>query len=82
MSIVQQIIRSSWLQKGTNQICRQNINPFLWQLQQYRYQSANPVKYDDETLKQMIENDKVVIFMKGVPESPRCGFSNAVVQVS
>lgn len=82
MSIVQQIIRSSWLQKGTNQICRQSVNPFLWQLQQYRYQSTNPVKYDDETLKQMIENDKVVIFMKGVPESPRCGFSNAVVQVS
>ncbi|KYQ55220.1 Glutaredoxin-related protein 5, mitochondrial [Trachymyrmex zeteki] len=25
--------------------------------------------------------NKVVIFMKGIPEEPRCGFSNAVVQV-
>ena len=24
---------------------------------------------------------QVVVFMKGVPEAPRCGFSNAVVQV-
>lgn len=81
MSIVQQVIRSSWLQRETIRICRQTINPFLLELQHYRYQSTNPVKYDDETLKQMIKNDKVVIFMKGVPESPRCGFSNAVVQV-
>ncbi|OTF69680.1 hypothetical protein BLA29_015062 [Euroglyphus maynei] len=79
MSIVQQVIRSNWrLQRG---ICRQTINPLLLELQQYRYQSTNPVKYDEETLKQIINNDKVVIFMKGVPESPRCGFSNAVVQV-
>ncbi|KAH9515823.1 glutaredoxin 5 [Dermatophagoides farinae] len=81
MSIVQQVIRSNWLQRETIRICRQTINPFLLELQHYRYQSTNPVKYDDETLKQMIKNDKVVIFMKGVPESPRCGFSNAVVQV-
>lgn len=25
--------------------------------------------------------DKVVVFMKGVPEQPMCGFSNAVVQI-
>jgi len=24
---------------------------------------------------------KVVVFMKGTPESPKCGFSNAVVQI-
>uniref|UniRef100_L7M436 Glutaredoxin-related protein 5, mitochondrial n=1 Tax=Rhipicephalus pulchellus TaxID=72859 RepID=L7M436_RHIPC len=29
----------------------------------------------------LIKQDKVVVFMKGVPEQPRCGFSNAVVQV-
>ncbi|KAL0266762.1 UNVERIFIED_CONTAM: hypothetical protein PYX00_009213 [Menopon gallinae] len=31
--------------------------------------------------KKMIDNNKVVVFMKGVPEKPRCGFSNAVVQI-
>ncbi|XP_050451663.1 glutaredoxin-related protein 5, mitochondrial isoform X2 [Cataglyphis hispanica] len=25
--------------------------------------------------------NKVVVFMKGIPEEPRCGFSNAVVQI-
>ena len=34
-----------------------------------------------ERLDQLVQRDKVVVFMKGVPESPRCGFSNAVVQV-
>lgn len=29
----------------------------------------------------MVKQDKVVVFMKGVPEAPRCGFSNAVVQI-
>lgn len=30
---------------------------------------------------EMVKKDKVVVFMKGVPEAPRCGFSNAVVQI-
>lgn len=29
----------------------------------------------------MVKNNKVVVFMKGVPDAPRCGFSNAVVQI-
>jgi len=29
----------------------------------------------------LVNNKKVVIFMKGVPDAPRCGFSNAVVQI-
>lgn len=32
-------------------------------------------------LKKLVTNNKVVVFMKGVPDSPRCGFSNAVVQI-
>ena len=32
-------------------------------------------------LDEIIKKDKVVVFMKGVPEAPRCGFSNAVVQI-
>ncbi|KAF5297464.1 hypothetical protein FQA39_LY19268 [Lamprigera yunnana] len=30
---------------------------------------------------ELINKNKVVVFMKGVPEEPRCGFSNAVVQI-
>ncbi|XP_062322886.1 glutaredoxin-related protein 5, mitochondrial [Osmerus eperlanus] len=29
----------------------------------------------------MIKKDKVVVFMKGTPAQPMCGFSNAVVQI-
>ncbi|XP_061842781.2 glutaredoxin-related protein 5, mitochondrial [Nerophis lumbriciformis] len=29
----------------------------------------------------MVKKDKVVVFMKGTPEQPLCGFSNAVVQI-
>uniref|UniRef100_A0A8C5KBE8 Glutaredoxin-related protein 5, mitochondrial n=1 Tax=Jaculus jaculus TaxID=51337 RepID=A0A8C5KBE8_JACJA len=29
----------------------------------------------------MVKKDKVVVFLKGTPEQPQCGFSNAVVQI-
>ncbi|XP_072218564.1 glutaredoxin-related protein 5, mitochondrial [Leuresthes tenuis] len=29
----------------------------------------------------MVKKDKVVVFMKGTPVQPMCGFSNAVVQI-
>ncbi|XP_045476807.1 glutaredoxin-related protein 5, mitochondrial [Harmonia axyridis] len=32
-------------------------------------------------LKNLVTKSKVVLFMKGVPEQPQCGFSNAVVQI-
>ncbi|XP_053737337.1 glutaredoxin-related protein 5, mitochondrial [Synchiropus splendidus] len=32
-------------------------------------------------LGQMVKKDKVVVFMKGTPAQPMCGFSNAVVQI-
>lgn len=34
-----------------------------------------------DKIKNLVETNKVVVFMKGVPEQPRCGFSNAVVQI-
>lgn len=37
-------------------------------------------KAQDE-IKKLVTNNKVVVFMKGVPEQPQCGFSNAVVQI-
>lgn len=29
----------------------------------------------------LVKENKVVVFMKGTPDAPRCGFSNAVMQV-
>ncbi|XP_014259090.1 glutaredoxin-related protein 5, mitochondrial [Cimex lectularius] len=29
----------------------------------------------------MVKSNKVVVFMKGVPDEPKCGFSNVVVQI-
>jgi monothiol glutaredoxin len=34
-----------------------------------------------EQIKQDVEGNKIVLYMKGTPEAPRCGFSAAVVQV-
>ncbi|XP_011647305.1 glutaredoxin-related protein 5, mitochondrial [Pogonomyrmex barbatus] len=36
-------------------------------------------KFDE--ISNLVKKNKVVVFMKGVPEEPRCGFSNAVVQI-
>ncbi|KAJ3606162.1 hypothetical protein NHX12_025683 [Muraenolepis orangiensis] len=33
------------------------------------------------TLGDMVKKDKVVVFIKGTPAEPMCGFSNAVVQI-
>uniref|UniRef100_W5MPP1 Glutaredoxin-related protein 5, mitochondrial n=2 Tax=Lepisosteus oculatus TaxID=7918 RepID=W5MPP1_LEPOC len=32
-------------------------------------------------LGELVKKDKVVVFMKGTPAQPMCGFSNAVVQI-
>jgi monothiol glutaredoxin len=34
-----------------------------------------------EEVKKQISSDKIVLFMKGVPLAPECGFSRAVCQV-
>lgn len=32
-------------------------------------------------IEEIVKSHKIVIFMKGTPEAPRCGFSNQAVQV-
>ena len=49
-------------------------------LQARRLLCAN-VKWDKNKLDSLVQKSKVVVFMKGVPAEPMCGFSNAVVQV-
>jgi monothiol glutaredoxin len=34
-----------------------------------------------ERISQDVSNNKVIIYMKGTPEMPRCGFSAATIQV-
>lgn len=34
-----------------------------------------------DKIKNTIENNKVVLFMKGTPQFPQCGFSGRVVQI-
>uniref|UniRef100_A0A2M4APM0 Glutaredoxin-related protein 5, mitochondrial n=1 Tax=Anopheles triannulatus TaxID=58253 RepID=A0A2M4APM0_9DIPT len=36
---------------------------------------------EGKEIEKLVKNNKVVVFMKGNPEAPRCGFSNAVVQI-
>ncbi|KAH8399699.1 hypothetical protein KR215_000182 [Drosophila sulfurigaster] len=42
---------------------------------------ASAATVDKSTLEKLVRTNKVVVFMKGNPQAPRCGFSNAVVQI-
>lgn len=42
---------------------------------------STPVALDHAEIDKIVKSNKVVVFMKGNPEAPRCGFSNAVVQI-
>lgn len=43
--------------------------------------AAGSVGSSAEQLDALVKKDKVVVFLKGTPEQPQCGFSNAVVQI-
>lgn len=34
-----------------------------------------------EHIDELVKKDDIVVFMKGVPEQPMCGFSNVVIQI-
>lgn len=34
-----------------------------------------------DTIDNIVKKNRVVVFMKGVPNAPQCGFSNAVIQI-
>ncbi|KAL9954745.1 hypothetical protein ACROYT_G042319, partial [Oculina patagonica] len=46
-----------------------------------RYFSDQEKKWTTDKFDEVVNRDKVVVFMKGVPAQPMCGFSNAVVQI-
>ena len=35
----------------------------------------------EERLKSLINRHKIMIFMKGTPDAPRCGFSRAIIEI-
>ncbi|XP_077443625.1 glutaredoxin-related protein 5, mitochondrial [Stigmatopora argus] len=50
----------------------------VWTASSRLYCAASDLQKD---LGDMVKKDKVVVFMKGTPAQPMCGFSNAVVQI-
>lgn len=46
-----------------------------------RWSSAQAGDYSKEYFEKLVQADKVVVFMKGTPDAPRCGFSNAVSKI-
>lgn len=48
-------------------------------LSAFRYLCTAVTPKDE--IEKLVKNNKVVVFMKGVPDAPKCGFSNAVVQI-
>lgn len=46
-----------------------------------RFLSTKPDDPMQSHIDKLVKNNKVVVFMKGEPQAPRCGFSNAVVDI-
>ena len=50
----------------------------------FSFKLYNGIRYLSTTadkIATLVKKNKVVVFMKGVPDSPKCGFSNAVIQI-
>ncbi|XP_072030395.1 glutaredoxin-related protein 5, mitochondrial-like [Amphiura filiformis] len=61
------------------QINRVLRNPQTQSILQRLYSAASTGS--KEHIDKLVKNDKVVLFMKGVPDQPQCGFSNGMVQI-
>lgn len=63
-----------------NNIIRRSILPAYCNALKISFRSFADVA-TKEKIDNIVKQNKVVVFMKGVPDAPRCGFSNAVVQI-
>ncbi|XP_028156559.1 uncharacterized protein LOC114350103 [Ostrinia furnacalis] len=63
-----------------NNLFRRNILPIYNNAVKLTYRPYADAA-TKEKIDKIVKNNKVVVFMKGVPDAPRCGFSNAVVQI-
>ncbi|XP_054168795.1 glutaredoxin-related protein 5, mitochondrial-like [Oppia nitens] len=59
-------------------MAKNGVGARLCLMRHFTDQSADDVK---TKIDKLVANNKVVVFMKGDPQQPRCGFSNAVIQV-
>ncbi|KAG5673894.1 hypothetical protein PVAND_003897 [Polypedilum vanderplanki] len=58
-----------------------NISTHLIRNQRQLLMQCSRFATDAKFIEELTKKNKVVVFMKGVPDAPRCGFSNAVVQI-
>lgn len=72
-------------------LARRTMNSFIQQISRnpnlYSPMLSNQMEFkffsteSNAEIEKLIKSNKVVVFMKGNPEAPKCGFSNAVVQI-
>lgn len=62
-------------------IVGKNIAPSSFSRSSFCNTSSENLKADRADLDKLVNADKVVTFIKGVPEQPMCGFSRVVVQI-
>lgn len=65
------------LRRIVSRTCSLNTRSLL----RLRQLSDEGGKWTKEVFDESVKSNKVVVFMKGVPAQPMCGFSNAVVQI-
>ena len=56
----------------------------LINIMQRRFSEGGPeltTENAHQLIDKWVKNNKIVLFMKGNPESPRCGYSNFVVEI-
>nr|XP_002162000.1 glutaredoxin-related protein 5, mitochondrial [Hydra vulgaris] len=42
---------------------------------------SSGIDWSDNKFKEIVNNNKLVVFMKGTPDAPKCGFSKYVIQI-
>lgn len=65
------------LRRVVSRTCSLNTRSLL----RLRQLSDEGGKWTKDVFDETVKSNKVVVFMKGVPAQPMCGFSNAVVQI-
>ncbi|XP_075233263.1 putative monothiol glutaredoxin ycf64-like [Lycorma delicatula] len=64
-----------------NILRKTSVSSFNSVLKSYQIARAFSEATPKVDIDSLVKKNKVVVFMKGIPEEPRCGFSNAVVQI-
>lgn len=49
--------------------------------QTVRFTGTDSAYKPEDRVKELVQSNRIVVFMKGTPNDPRCGFSNAVCRI-